>query len=68
MDVFELIEAQQKGLEMTAPWMVGEQLKEICRRESDCAAIVAEDLQNKDMSLAVCETKIRAWAIRPHDL
>ena len=62
MDVFELIEAQQKGLEMTAPWMVGEQLKEICRREPDCAAIVAEDLQNKDMSLAACEKKIRAWA------
>lgn len=62
MDVFEMIEAQQKGKEHTAPWMVGEQLKDICRREPGCAAIVAEDLQNKDMSLEACEKKIKAWA------
>ena len=30
MTVFEKIEAQQKGLEDTAIWMVGEQLKDIC--------------------------------------
>lgn len=29
MDVFEKIEALQKGIENTAPWMVGEQLKEL---------------------------------------
>ena len=27
MNVFEMIAAQQKGKENTAPWMVGEQLK-----------------------------------------
>ncbi len=62
MDVFEMIEAQQKGKENTAPWMVGEQLKDICRREPECAGIVAEDLKNKDMGIDACEKKIKAWA------
>ncbi len=62
MDVFEMIEAQQKGKENTAPWMVGEQLKDICRREPGCAGIVAEDLKNKDMGIDACEKKIKAWA------
>ena len=62
MDVFEMIEAQQKGKENTAPWMVGEQLKDICRADPSAAAIVAEDLQNPDMSLEKCERQIKAWA------
>ena len=62
MTVFEMIEEQQKGKENTAPWMVGEQLKDICRAEPACAAIVTEDLQNKDMSLEACEKRIKAWA------
>lgn len=62
MDVFELIEAQQKGKENTAPWMVGEQLKDICSKDPAAAAIVAEDLQNPDMSLEKCERQIKAWA------
>ena len=45
MTVFEKIEAQQKGLEDTAIWMVGEQLKDICSREPDSAKLVAEDLE-----------------------
>lgn len=62
MNVFDLIEEQQKGHEGGAVWMVGEQLKDICRREPDCAAILAEDLQNPDMSLAKAERKIEAYA------
>lgn len=62
MTVFEKIEAQQKGLEDTAIWMVGEQLKDICSREPDSAKLVAEDLENKDMSLANAEKKIKAYA------
>lgn len=62
MDVFEMIEAQQKGKENTAPWMVGEQLKDICRADPSAAVIVAEDLQNPDMSLEKCERQIKAWA------
>lgn len=62
MTVFEKIEAQQKGKEGTAVWMVGEQVKDICRREPSCASIVAEDLENEAMSLAACEKQIKARA------
>lgn len=62
MNVFEMIEAQQKGKEMTSAWMVGEQLKDICRREPACAQTVAEDLANQDMSIDKCEQKIKAYA------
>ncbi len=62
MNVFEKIEAQQKGKEYTAPWMVGEQLKEICRREPHAAELVDKDLDVKEMSLEACEKKIKAWA------
>ncbi len=62
MSVFEKIEAQQKGRENTAPWMVGEQLKEICRNDLSCAALVDKDLDNPSMSIAEAEKKIKAWA------
>lgn len=62
MSVFEKIEALQKGIENTAPWMVGEQLKEICRREPSCAELVEKDLDVKGMGLADCEKQIKAWA------
>lgn len=62
MNVFEMIEAQQKGKENTAPWMVGKQLKDICRREPACAQILMEDLQSKEMSLENAEKKIKAYA------
>ena len=62
MTVFEMIEAQQKGLEDTTVYMVGQQLKDICRSDPACAEIVAEDLQNKEMSIAACEKKIKAYA------
>ena len=62
MTVFEKITALQKGKENTPPWMVGEQLKDICRREPRCAQIVLEDLQNPGMSLEACEKKIKEWA------
>ena len=62
MTVFEMIEAQQKGKENTAPWMVGEQLKDICRADPGCAEIVAKDLEVAAMSIVECEKKIKAWA------
>lgn len=62
MTVFEMIEAQQKGKENTDPWMVGEQLKDICRQDPHCAEIVAQDLENPSMSLTECEKKIKAAA------
>ena len=66
MTVFEMIEAQQKGMEDTTVFIVGEQLKDICRADPNCAAIVAEDLQQEAMSIANCEKKIKAFADNIH--
>lgn len=54
MTVFEKIEAQQKGHEGTVAWCVGEDLKAICAADPHCAEIVAEDLENKSMSIHEC--------------
>lgn len=62
MSVFEKIAAQQKGREDTVVWMLGEQLKDICRREPLAAELVEKDLDVKEMSLTECEKKIRAYA------
>jgi len=59
-----IIEQQQKGIENTAPWMVGEQLKDICRREPHNAEIIAQDLTVADMSLVYAEKKLKQWADR----
>lgn len=61
MTVFDKIESQQ-GKVKDAVWMVGEQLKDICRKEPHCAEIVMQDLENPDMSLAMCEKNIKAYA------
>lgn len=62
MTVFEKIEVLQKGIENTAPWMVGEQLKDICRREPDVQELVLKDLEMSGMGLKDCEKQIKAWA------
>ncbi len=57
------IEAQQAKLEEDSnPWMVGEQLKDICRMEPHSAELIAQDLQVKEMGIAEAEKKIRAFA------
>lgn len=61
MDVMNMIAAQQKGKENTAAWMVGEQLKEICR-DPHCAQIVAQDLTKEAMSIENAEKQLKAWA------
>ena len=62
MTVFEKIEQLQEGRENTAPWMVGEQLKDICRRKPQYESIIMEDLENPAMGLEECEKQIKAWA------
>lgn len=57
----ERITAQQ-GKERTPVWMVGEQLKDLLRHEPHLAELVAQDLENQEMSLAACEKKIKAFA------
>jgi hypothetical protein len=51
------IEAQQPP-QRNAIWMVGEQLKDICRQEPDCAQLIAEDLKSEAMAIAKAEKKI----------
>ena len=66
MTVFEKIEAQQKGKENTATWMVGEQLKDICRGDSHCANIVEEDLNSETMSLEKAAGALQKYANENH--
>lgn len=57
------IEAQQAELKGRSPqWMVGEQLKDICRMEPRNAELIAQDLENESMSIVAAEKKIKAFA------
>lgn len=61
MTCLEKITAAQKGMEGTDAFMVGEQLKEICR-DPACAELVTKDLDVKGMGLPDCAAKIKAYA------
>jgi hypothetical protein len=54
--------AAQQGKERTAVWMVGEQLKDICRHEPKSAELIMQDLDNPELSIANAEKKIKAYA------
>ena len=57
------IEAQQaKEKGRTAPWMVGEQLKDMLSREPGAAELILADLTSGGMSLRGAEAKIKAHA------
>lgn len=64
-DAIRKIEAQQPK-EHTTVWCCGEQLKDILRDEPHLAELVAQDLENKSMSIAECEKKIKARADEIH--
>lgn len=57
-----LREQQSKVKERSAPWMVAEQLMDICRREPHSAELIARDLENPDMGIVQAEKKIKAFA------
>ena len=57
-------EQQAKVKARSAQWMVGEQLKDICRREPASAELIEQDLQVKEMSIVEAEKKIKAFADR----
>lgn len=62
-EALRLIEEQQAKLkENTAPWVVGEQLKDICGHEPKSAELIAQDLKVPEMSLTEAEKKIKAYA------
>lgn len=57
------LEQQQSTVkERSAPWMVAEQLKDICRQEPDSAELIAQDLENPEMGIVQAEKKIKAFA------
>lgn len=57
-----LREQQSKVKERSAPWMVAEQLMDICRQEPASAELIAQDLENASMSIVEAEKKIKAFA------
>lgn len=59
--------SSQQGEKSTAVYMVGEQLKDICRAGgSEVCDIVLKDLDNPEMSLKKCEEEIHAFADELH--
>ncbi len=62
LGAIEKITAQQTGIEGTAPFMVGEQLKDICRKDARAAELILQDLHVEAMSLTNAEKKIKAYA------
>lgn len=57
------IAAQQATYKQgSAPWCVGEQLKDMLRENATGAGIVAMDIDQKGMGLADCEKKIADFA------
>lgn len=64
--LIEKITEQQQGKENTAVYMVGEQLKDICRMNPDAAEIVLQDLELPEMSIEHAEKKIKEYADKEH--
>ena len=58
----EKIAGQQAGKEKIAVFYVGEQIKDICERDSSACEIILQDLENEKMSIAECEKKIHEYA------
>ena len=62
-NALDRITAQQaKHRQGSAPWCVGEQLKDILRAKPEAADLVARDLDQTGMGLADCEKKIADFA------
>ena len=64
--VKEKITEQQKELEGTPAFEVGEQLKEICSTSERVAEIVLQDLNNPGMSIRDVEGQLRKYADQHH--
>ena len=60
------IDEQQRKVEGTPAFYVGEQLKAICSRSEKIAEIVLEDLNNPDMSIEAAEKQIKKYADETH--
>ena len=65
-ELLKKLEEQQKGKEFTDVFMVGEQLKDICRNNSHATELVLSDLDVPEMSLEKCAGEIKIEADRLH--
>lgn len=62
MNVYEKIGELQAKLDPdSCAYEIGEQLKDICRRDPACEQILLEDLQNPDMGLAAADKMLYNW-------
>ncbi len=62
-DAIRAIEEQQSKVPpRSAQWMVGEQLKDICRMEPGSAELICQDLAVEAMSITQAEKNIKAYA------
>lgn len=66
-ELLSVIENQQKGKEYTDVYMVGEQLKDICRENERICEIVLTDMNEAQMSLEKCAAEIKKEADRLHE-
>lgn len=64
--LIEKITEQQQGKENTDAFMVGEQLKDICRMNPDAVEIVLQDLDVPEMAIEKAAEKIKAYADEQH--
>lgn len=60
--IAKLQEQQGEVKQYSAPWMVAEQLMDICRQEPVSAELIAQDLENASMSIVEAEKQIKAFA------
>lgn len=58
----KLKEQQGKVKARSGPWMVAEQLIDLCRQEPESAELIAQDLDNPEMGIVQAEKKIKAFA------
>lgn len=62
MTVYKRIEELQGEFNPdSCAYEIGEQLKDICRRDPACGQILLEDLQNPDMGLAAADKMLCDW-------
>ena len=62
MDVFKRIDELQGEFNPdSCAYEIGEQLKDICRKDPACEQILLEDLQNPAMGLAAADQMLYDW-------
>lgn len=60
--ITKLREQQSKVKARSAQWMVAKQLMDICRHEPASAELIAQDLDNPELSIEKAERQIKALA------